>query len=114
MPLVSVYTASKMAIEGFTASLQHELQSSGAQAKLVEPGYGPTTRFTQNSDIRIEDAIPAPYTKFAQPILEAFAQPALVTTEADVAEAIWLAANDPSGRLRYPAGPDANALARTA
>lgn len=114
MPLVSVYTASKMAIEGFTASLQHELQSFGAQAKLVEPGYGPTTRFTQNSDIRIEDAIPAPYTKFAQPILEAFAQPALVTTEADVAEAIWLAANDPSGRLRYPAGPDANALARTA
>lgn len=114
MPLVSVYTASKMAIEGFTASLQHELQAFGVGVKLVEPGYGPTTRFTQNSDVRIEDAIPAPYAQFAQPILEAFAQPALVTTEADVAEAIWCAVSDPSDRLRYPAGPDAVALAKAA
>lgn len=114
MPLVSVYTASKMAIEGFTASLQHELQAFGVGVKLVEPGYGPTTRFTQNSDVRIEDAIPAPYAQFAQPILEAFDQPALVTTEADVAEAIWCAVSDPSDRLRYPAGPDAVALAKAA
>lgn len=114
MPLVSVYTASKMAIEGFTASLQHELQAFGVGVKLVEPGYGPTTRFTQNSDVRIEDAIPALYAQFAQPILEAFAQPALVTTEADVADAIWRAANDPSDRLRYPAGADAVALAKAA
>lgn len=114
MPLVSVYTASKMAIEGFTASLQHELQAFGVGVKLVEPGYGPTTRFTQNSDVRIEDAIPAPYAQFAQPILEAFAQPALVTTEADVAAAIWCAVSDPSDRLRYPAGPDAVALAKAA
>jgi hypothetical protein len=34
-----------------------------------------------------------------------------VTTAADVAETVWLAANDGSERLRYPAGPDAVALA---
>jgi NAD(P)-dependent dehydrogenase (short-subunit alcohol dehydrogenase family) len=114
MPLVSVYTASKTAIEGFTASLEHELAAFGIRVKLVEPGYGPTTRFTLNSDVRIEDAIPEPYLPFAQPILEAFARPALVTTEADVADAVWRAANDRSGQLRYPAGPDALALAQAA
>lgn len=56
--------------------------------------------------------IPAPYVDLAQPIFAAFANPPLTTKESDVAEAVWLAANDLSGRLRYPAGPDAVALAR--
>ena len=114
MPLVSVYTASKTAIEGFTGSLQHELGAFDVRVKLVEPGYGPTTRFTHNTEVRIDDAIPAAYMPFAQPILEAFAEPALVTTEADVAEAVWAAANDTSARLHFPAGPDAVALATAA
>src|SRR5689334_7667732 len=79
MPLVSVYTASKKAIEGFTGSLAYELQAFNVRVKLVEPGYGPTTRFTQNSDTRIEDVIPAPYMPFATPILAAFAKPGAVT-----------------------------------
>jgi short-subunit dehydrogenase len=110
MPLASVYTASKMAIEGFTGSLEHELRAFGVRVKLVEPGYGPTTRFTQNTDTRLEDVIPEPYLPFAQPILAAFAHPALVTVESDVAEAVWRAANDETGQLRFPAGPDAMAL----
>ena len=114
MPLVSVYTASKTAIEGFTGSLAHELHAFNVRIKLVEPGYGPTTRFTQNSETRLEDAIPAPYMPFAAPILAAFTQPAAVTTEADVAEAVWRAANDISGQLHYPAGPDAVALSKHA
>ncbi|MGE3650563.1 MAG: SDR family oxidoreductase [Reyranellaceae bacterium] len=110
MPLVAVYTASKTAIEGFTGSLAHELAAFDVRVKLVQPGYGPTTRFTQNTDLRIEDMIPEPYAAFAGPILAAFARPATVTTEADVAETVWRAASDESDRLRYPAGPDAEAL----
>ena len=49
MPLVAVYTASKMAIEGFTASLAFELETFNVRVKLVEPGYGPTTRFANNT-----------------------------------------------------------------
>jgi len=90
MPLVSVYTASKTAIEGFTGSLAHELQAFNVRVKLVEPGYGPTTRFTQNSETRIEDVIPAPYMAFATPVLAAFAKPGAVTTERDVAETVYL------------------------
>lgn len=114
MPLAAAYTASKMAIEGFTGSLAHELSAFGLRAKLVEPGYAPTTRFSQNTELRIEDLIPEAYAAFAQPIFAEFAKPALVTTETDVAEAIWRAANDTSGQLRFPAGPDAVALARAA
>ena len=33
-------------------------------------------------------------------------------SEADVAEAVWTAANDLTGRLHFPAGADAVALAR--
>lgn len=110
MPLAAAYTASKQAIEGFTGSLAHELGYFGVRAKLVEPGYGPTTRFAQNADIRVEDLIPAAYAGFAGPIFEGFANPALTTKETDVAEAVWAAINDTSDRLHFPGGEDAAAL----
>lgn len=112
MPLAAAYTASKTAIEGFTGSLAHELAAFNVRAKLVEPGYAPTTRFAQNTNLRVEDLIPEAYRPFAAPILAAFANPAMVTKEIDVAEAVWQAANDASCQLHYPAGPDAVALAR--
>jgi NAD(P)-dependent dehydrogenase (short-subunit alcohol dehydrogenase family) len=111
MPMVAVYTASKVAIEGFTASLAHELKMFDVRVKLVEPGYGPTTRFTQNGGARMERLIPEAYAPFAQRVFAAVTQMSAVTTESDVAEAVWLAANDSSSRLRYPAGADAVALA---
>jgi NAD(P)-dependent dehydrogenase (short-subunit alcohol dehydrogenase family) len=113
MPLVAVYTASKMAIEGFTASLAFELEAFDVRVKLVEPGYCPSTRFTSNTQFRLEEMIPDAYAPFARQVLAAFAQPATVTTESDVAEAVWRAATDASATLRFPAGPDAVALARS-
>ena len=112
MPLVSVYTASKMAIEGFTASLALELGAFGVRVKLVEPGYGPTTRFTSNTGTRMDGLIPEAYAPFAARIFASIGQPAMVTRESDVAEAVWRAANDATAQLRFPAGPDAIALAR--
>lgn len=114
MPLAAVYTGSKMAIEGFTASLALELETFDVRVKLVEPGYCPTTRFAANGGERMEGLIPEAYAAFAQPIFAAFARPAAVTTPADVAKMVWRAANDSSGKLRFPAGPDAEALARSA
>ncbi len=111
MPLAAAYTASKQAIEGFTGSLAHELAYFNIRAKLVEPGYAPTTNFAQNTQLRVEDLIPAAYADFAAPIFAEFARPAMVTKEIDVAEAVWRAVNDQSSQLRFPAGPDAVALA---
>ena len=112
MPLAAAYTASKAAIEGFTGSLAFELQYFNVQAKLVEPGYGPTTSFTSNGGTRMAGLIPAAYLPFAEPIFSGFAQPAEVTSESDVAEVVWRAANDSTGQLRFPAGADAVALAQ--
>ncbi|HEY0300558.1 MAG TPA: SDR family oxidoreductase [Rhizomicrobium sp.] len=113
MPLAAAYTASKAAIEGFTGSLAFELEAFNIRAKLVEPGYGPTTRFASNGGSRMEGLVPAAYAPFAEPIFASFAKPAAVTTESDVAETVWRAANDTTGQLRFAAGADAVALAQS-
>jgi NAD(P)-dependent dehydrogenase (short-subunit alcohol dehydrogenase family) len=113
MPLAAAYTASKAAIEGFTGSLAFEVEWFNVRVKLVEPGYAPSTRFTSNGASRMQGLIPEAYAPFAEPIFAAFAQPAAVTTESDVAEAVWRAANDMTGQLRFPAGADALALAQS-
>jgi NAD(P)-dependent dehydrogenase (short-subunit alcohol dehydrogenase family) len=113
MPMVAVYTASKMAIEGFTASLAFELAFFDVKVKLVEPGYGPGTAFTKNSGARLEGLIPEPYAPLAQRIFAALAQgPNAVTSPTDVADGVWQVVNDTTDRLRFAAGPDAVALAR--
>ncbi|MGY2224561.1 SDR family oxidoreductase [Pseudomonas gingeri] len=111
MPLVAVYTASKMAIEGFTASLAHELEAFDVAVKLVEPGYAPTTRFTSNGSARMDGLIPPAYAPFAQAVFASLAQSSARTTELDVAEGVWRAATDTTGQLRFAAGADAVALA---
>ena len=110
-PMVAPYTASKMAIEGFTGSLALELEAFGVRVKLVEPGYGPSTRFATNTGSRLDGVVPEAYAPFAQQIFAALGKTALITTASDVAEVVWRAANDVSGQLRFPAGPDAVALA---
>jgi NAD(P)-dependent dehydrogenase (short-subunit alcohol dehydrogenase family) len=111
MPLAAAYTATKTAIDGFIGSLAHELGYFGVQVKLVEPGYGPSTRFAENGAERLQGLIPETYAGFAGPIFEAFAKPEAITYPHDVAEGIFLAANDRSDRLHYAAGADAVALA---
>lgn len=110
-PLAAAYTASKQAIEGFSGSLAHELGHFNIRVKLVEPGYAPTTRFTTNAILPLEELLPDDYMDFAGPVLEGFAKPAMTTSEQDVAEVIWSAVHDVSGQPRFPAGPDAIALA---
>lgn len=113
-PLAAVYTASKTAVEGFTASLAPELAFFDVRVKLVEPGYGPTTAFARNGTARMAGLIPEEYRPFAEPIFASYAAPSAFTTEADVAEAVWRASHDDTGQLRFPAGADAVALARSA
>ncbi len=109
-PLVAAYTASKAAIEGFTSSLEHELGAFGVRVKLVEPGYGPSTRFTANGQGRMQGLIPGAYETFAHRVFSSLADNHAVTHEADVALEVWRAANDATGQLRFAAGADAVAL----
>ena len=113
-PLAASYTGSKTAVQGFTRSLAHELAPLGIAIKLVEPGYGPTTAFAQNTEIKLEDVLPQPYWSYAEPILAGMAEPSLFTTEADVAKAVWHAVHDQTGRSHFPAGADALAITEPA
>ena len=117
-PASAAVAASKQAIEGFTGSLALELAPFNVQAKLVEPGYGPTTRFAANTGVNVRDLIPEAYADFARAVFGDLANPAMTgaptTKETDVAEGVWRAVNDTTGTLRFPAGADAVALARAA
>ena len=111
MPLVAAYTASKTAVEGFTASLAHELGAFDIEVKLVEPGYAPTTAFTANGQQRMQGLLPEPYQAYAQQVFAMLGDAGAYTRETDVAEAVWRAAHDATGQLHFPAGADAVALA---
>ena len=110
-PLVATYTASKTAVEGFTASLANELQQFNVRVKLVEPGYCPDTRFAENGGPRMQGLITEPYAAYVQGVFAEFAKVSVTTDPLDVAKAVWDAANDTSDRLHFAAGADAVALA---
>ncbi|MFC5867627.1 hypothetical protein [Aquincola agrisoli] len=53
------------------------------RAKLVEPGYGPTTRFTANGQQRMQGLVTEPYAHYAQGVFARFAGARSTTTPAD-------------------------------
>jgi NAD(P)-dependent dehydrogenase (short-subunit alcohol dehydrogenase family) len=110
MPMVSVYNATKCAIEGFTESLAYELSLFGVRAKIVEPGFSPHTSFVASSTDRMSGLVSEPYASYTAQLVSGVSG-AKTTSGADVANAVWLAATDGSKRLRYPAGSDAEEMA---
>jgi len=111
MPLVAVYAASKCAIEGFTESLSYELAAFGIRARLVEPGYAPTTNLGSNGRERMIGLFPEDYRAFTEACFARMANyPADYCTETEVAEAVFAAATDPCERLRFLAGADTRFL----
>ena len=108
LTLLSVYTASKAAINAFTESLALELQPFNIRVNLVLPGRAPETRFGENAQDRI--LIPEAYADLAKNVFAQWAQSSEITLARDVAEAVWRAANDPTAPVRIVAGADALAL----
>ncbi|RYG41291.1 SDR family oxidoreductase, partial [bacterium] len=56
LPLLSVYTASKAAVNAFTESVAIELEPFGVRVRIVLPGLAPETSFGKNAFGRIEGA----------------------------------------------------------
>lgn len=113
LPLLSVYTASKTAVNAFTESLALELHPFNIQLRIVLPGSAPDTSFGATARSRIQDngGFPNAYADFAGESLSGMQQPnAPKTRSSDVAEAVWRAATDPACPVRLPAGADAVAL----
>ncbi|MET0402780.1 MAG: SDR family oxidoreductase [Cystobacter sp.] len=118
LPMLSVYTASKAAMNAFTESLALELQPFNVRVSLVLPGQSPETPFGQNAQAQMRKqgiATPEAYSDFTQSVFARRTKSTgPLTRSLDVAETIWRAVNDPSGPLRQPAGADAVALSRPA
>jgi NAD(P)-dependent dehydrogenase (short-subunit alcohol dehydrogenase family) len=108
LPVIGVYRASKAAVNAFTESLAIEVAPFGVRAHIVLPGRSPETSFGANARPHLRGMDDPDYA----PLLQQFIKNVQddtgpVTHPADVAEAVWRAATDPSAPLRIPGGADA-------
>lgn len=112
VPLVSIYAASKFAIEGFSEALSYELESQNIKVKIIEPGYVATKFYERAQADFAFDASLEDYSAFQQEmntLFSSFAKEKTATAE-DVAKTIYGAVTDNSHTLRYVAGPDLEPL----
>jgi NAD(P)-dependent dehydrogenase (short-subunit alcohol dehydrogenase family) len=108
-PLYSAYNSTKFAVEGFTEALQYELRPLGIRVKLVEPGVIKTDFYDRSLDCTDNSALGGAYDgvlkrsqKFqGESAIRKGSEPRLV------AHTIYRAATVTSGRIRFPAGVDA-------
>jgi NAD(P)-dependent dehydrogenase (short-subunit alcohol dehydrogenase family) len=110
VPAMSLYSASKFALEGFSEAVSYELASQNIVLKLIEPHGGVTaTNFNarvaeDSGDVRaVTD-----YDQFKADMREAYSRTAAASSisSRDVALEIYKAATDGSRRLRYFIGVD--------
>lgn len=109
-PVVSSYSASKFALEGWSEALRMETRSLGIHVVLVEPGSFETDIWTRNAQIgefALSQESPnhqrgARFAEQVKKVRKAEATP--------VARLIARIAEDPNPRLRYLIGHDAHLM----
>jgi NAD(P)-dependent dehydrogenase (short-subunit alcohol dehydrogenase family) len=112
LPMISLYAASKFALEGFSEALSYELGALGITVKIIEPGGVTSTAFGQRS---AAESLPAPadYAPFIAGADRLFGELRAARADAtseQVAEVIYRAATDGTDRLRYVATDDIRPL----
>lgn len=108
-PLFSYYHATKFAVEGYSESLNYELNPLGIDVKIIEPG-GVKTDFSGRSMDMVKTDNPD-YQRLQGKLVEAFADGSNIPTEAiDVAKVIFRAATTTGNRMRYLVGSDARMM----
>jgi NAD(P)-dependent dehydrogenase (short-subunit alcohol dehydrogenase family) len=115
LPLLSVYTASKAAVNAFSDSVALELEPFNVRVRVVLPGRAPTTRFGENARAAMTGGFPEPYLPLVEQVMAGWQQDTGPTTSAeDVADAVWRAVTDVSAPMHLPAGADAVAWSQGA
>jgi NAD(P)-dependent dehydrogenase (short-subunit alcohol dehydrogenase family) len=107
-PFMSIYAASKHAVEGYSESLDHEVRNFGVRVIVVEPGF---TRTALGSHSRPAGQALADYREERDRVIarlrtniEAGADPAVI------ADVVARAATARNPALHYQAGPGARLL----
>ncbi|WP_374369280.1 SDR family oxidoreductase [Dongia sp.] len=116
LPMISLYSASKFALEGFSEALSYELAELGIAVKIVIPHAGITsTKFHERSFAdHVRDKSLDEYEDFIERMGVVFGRmiAARMIEADDVAKMIEQAATDGSDRLRYLIGDDARGFVR--
>jgi NAD(P)-dependent dehydrogenase (short-subunit alcohol dehydrogenase family) len=106
-PVISSYSASKHALEGWSESLRLEVRSLGIRVVLIEPGAYATDIWTRNAHLGngVSDARSPNLERSQRMQKHVGKMPKRDPLE--VARLIARVAQDPNPRLRYLIGPDA-------
>ncbi|CAM3466582.1 SDR family oxidoreductase [Paracoccus nototheniae] len=109
LPALSIYSASKAAVNAFTESFALEAAQFGVRARLVLPGSAPETSFGRNAVAQMGMDVPEAYGPFVQAYFQTLKSATQRTQARDVAQAVWQAVTDESTPMKLPAGADAEA-----
>lgn len=106
-PVYSIYGASKWAVEGFSESLQFELNPLNIKVKLIEPGaiktdfYGRSRKKFEKEEVEGYENLEKQIFRYMEKSRKNASEPIVV------AKVIYKAATDGKNKLRYPAGKKA-------
>ncbi|TQS73914.1 SDR family oxidoreductase [Rhodobacteraceae bacterium] len=114
LPALSIYSASKAALNAFTESFALEAAEFNVRARLVLPGSAPSTSFGRNAVARMGMDVPQAYGPFVQAYFQRLQSATEKTQARDVALAVWRAVTDETAPVMLPAGADAETWFRDA
>lgn len=104
-PFLSIYRATKSALESWTEGASFELNKIGVGIKSIVPGFM-NTNFVANSKIALHPA----YQDWLNKVIAVFSNPELISkadNPEDIALVVFEAATDGKKQLHYIAGNDA-------
>ena len=100
-PLYSIYHATKWAVEGFSESLQYELEQFNIRVKIIEPGPIKTDFYDRSATFASKEGLTA-YDYFSARVLPNMKAAGEAAPDGSiVAQTIYDAVTDGSKRLRY-------------
>jgi NAD(P)-dependent dehydrogenase (short-subunit alcohol dehydrogenase family) len=114
LPALSIYSASKAALNAFSESVALEASLFGVSVRLILPGSAPTTGFGKNAVARMGMEIPGPYSAFVSDYLNTLRSGTEFTRAEDVARAVFRAVTEANAPMKIPAGADARTWFREA
>ncbi|HEY3761379.1 MAG TPA: SDR family oxidoreductase [Verrucomicrobiae bacterium] len=116
LPTMSLYCASKFALEGFSESLAYELASQNIVVKIVEPSGGiSSTNFVKRvGEEGTHSTAIADYDQYVADTNAAYARmrSKRMATADEVAQVVFDAATDGTKQLRYFIGEDSGGFAQ--
>lgn len=102
LPFSSLYSATKFAVEGFSESLQYELEPFKIRVKLIEPGPIKTDFYSRSQEVARKEGLTI-YDHCLEPFMEFMNKGGNDAPDGSaVAQVIYDVVTDTGNKLRYP------------